>query len=127
MSKSHDEPLKTPQAKTYEQAYVVDNKLYRYSITDLYKSKAEYLSDELVYIKKCYQEQLDRAEVLADRIEMSVRTLIKIRGIICCPPYPQTAEIQLNDILKEINYFEDWYMKKYNKMALYDQLKAREV
>ena len=127
MSKSHDEPLDIPQAKTYEQAYVVGNKLYRYSITDFYKGKAEYLSDELVYIKKCYQEQLDRAEVLADRIEMSVRTLIKIRDIIRCPPYPQTAEIQLYDILKEINYFEDWYMKKYNKMALYDQLKAREV
>lgn len=58
---------------------------------------------------------------------MSVRTLTKIRDIICCPPYPQTAEIQLDDILREINYFEDWYMKKYNKMALYDQLKSREV
>ena len=43
MSKSHDEPLDIPQARTYEQAYVVDNKLYRYSITDLYKAKAEYL------------------------------------------------------------------------------------
>ena len=127
MSKSHDEPLETPQAKAYEQAYVVGNKLYHYSITDLYKSKAEYLSDELVYIKKCYQEQLDRAEVLADRIEMSIRALINIRDIIRCSFYQQSAEVKLNDILKEIKYFEDWYMKKYNKMALYDQLKAREV
>lgn len=127
MSKSHDEPLETPQARPHEQAYVVGNKLYRHSITDFYKGKAEYLSDELVYIKKCYQEQLDREEVLADRVEMSIRALIKIRDIIRCPPYPQTAEIKLNDTLREINYFEDWYMRKYNKMALYDQLKAREV
>lgn len=127
MSKSHNEPLETPQARPHEQAYVVDNKLYRHSITDFYKGKAEYLSDELVYIKKCYQEQLDREEVLADRVEMSIRALINIRDIIHCPPYLQTAEIKLNDILREINYFEDWYMRKYNKMALCDQLKAREV
>lgn len=127
MSKSHNEPLETPQARPHEQAYVVDNKLYRYSITDFYKGKAEYLSDELVYIKKCYQEQLDRAEVLADRVEMSIRALINIRDIIRCSFYQQVAEVKLNDILKEIKYFEDWYMRKYNKMALYDQLKAREV
>lgn len=127
MNKSHDESLDIPQARPHEQAFVVDNKLYRHSMEDYYKGQAEYLSKELVYIKKCYQEQLDRAEVLADRIEMSVRTLIKIRDIICCPPYPQTAEIQLDDILREVNYFEDWYMKKYNKMALYNQLKAREI
>lgn len=127
MSKSHEEPLDIPQARPHEQAFVVDNKLYRHSMEDYYKGQAEYLSKELVYIKGCYQEQLDRAEVLADRIEMSVRTLIKIRDIICCPPYPQTAKIRLNDILKEINYFENWYMKKYNKMVLHNQLKAREV
>lgn len=127
MSKSHDEPLEILQARPHEKAYVVNNKLYRHSIIDLYKGKAEYLSDELVYIKKCYQEQLDRAEVLADKVEMSIRALIKIRDIIRCSFYQQAAEVKLNDILKEINYFEDWYMRKYNKMALYDQLKAREV
>lgn len=35
MSKSHDEPFDVPQARTYEEACVIDNKLYRYSITDL--------------------------------------------------------------------------------------------
>lgn len=58
---------------------------------------------------------------------MSVRALIRIKDIICCSEAYKTTEIKLDDILREINYFEDWYIKKYNKNVLFNQLKAREV
>lgn len=51
MAKSHNEPLDIPQARPHEQAFVIGNKLYRHSMEDYYKRQAEYLSDELTYIK----------------------------------------------------------------------------